>query len=340
MKRNKQTLKEQGIFLNRLGDMLQNGFSIADAIDFLGRVDQKYYTHRMLMKLQNGIPIHEILSEEQFDKKACAQMFFAEKHGNIALAFKEAGNYLVKRDNERRTILKLLQYPLILIGILILILFMLKTLLLTQFANLYSSMDYQPSLFIRFFTQFMEKGPFYVTIFSGNVFLIILLSSVFFSKRTTIEKAEMIARIPVIRTYSRLLNSQFLARECSFLLHSGLSINEVLECMAQQHYRPLVKNIAELIRKDLTLGYSFSYSLSKFSFYDPQLFIVIQHGEKNGRLDQELQYYSRFCLGQIEEKMEKVFKVLQPLMFSMIGLLVLAVYMSIMLPMFDMMNSI
>jgi len=322
--------------------MLQSGFSLADAIDFLGRIDKKdqTFTREMLIKLQNGIPIHEILSEEHFDKKACAQIFFAEKHGNISLALKEAGDYLVKKDNERKTIMKLLQYPLILIGILIFILFLLKSLLLSQFADLYTSMDYHPSPVIRFFTQLMEQGPLFISIFGAISFLVVLLTSILFSKKKPIEKAEWIARIPIIRTYSRLFNSQFLARECSFLLQSGFSINEVLTCFAQQHYRPLVKNISELIRKDLTLGYSFSNSLSKFSFYDPQLFIIIQHGEKNGRLDQELQYYSRFCLGQIEEKMEKLFKIMQPLLFILIGLLVLAVYMSIMLPMFDMMDSI
>ncbi|MGV3464117.1 MAG: competence type IV pilus assembly protein ComGB [Heyndrickxia sp.] len=335
-------MKEQGIFLNRLGDMLQNGYSMADAIDFLGRINKKDrpFTGDMLIKLQNGIAIHEIFSEKHFDKKACAQMFFAEKHGNISFALKEAGNYLVRKDNERKTIIKLLQYPLILIGILILVLFLLKTLLLSQFADLYTSMDYHPSPVILFFTQLMEEGPTIISIFGVAILLVVFLTSLLFSKKTPVEKAEWIIRIPVIRTYSRLFNSQFFARECSFLLQSGFSINEVLACMAQQHYRPLVKNIAELIRKDLTLGYSFSNSLSKFSFYDPQLIIVIQHGEKNGRLDQELRYYSRFCLGQMQEKMEKVFKILQPLMFIMIGLLVLIVYMSIMLPMFDMMDSI
>lgn len=330
------------MFLNRLGDMLQNGFSMGDAIGFLGRMDQKgsTFTHAMLRKLQDGIPIHEILSEEQFDKKACAQVFFAEKHGNIALALKEAGNYLIKRDNERKTIMKLLQYPFVLIGILILILSLLKNLLLSQFADLYTTMDYHPSPLIRFFTQLMEKGPLYISTFCVMVFLGFLSFRMYFSKNTPVKKAEWFARIPVIRFYFRLFNSQFLARECSFLLQSGLSINEVLACIASQHYRPLMKNIAELIRQDLTLGYSFSNSLSKFSFYDPQLIIVIQHGEKNGRLDQELQFYSRFCLGHIEEKIEKIFKILQPIMFIIIGLLVLAVYMSIMLPMFDMMDSI
>ncbi|MEK5390768.1 competence type IV pilus assembly protein ComGB [Margalitia sp. FSL K6-0131] len=335
-------MKEQGMFLNRLGDMLQNGFSMGDAIGFLGRMDQRgsSFTQAMLKKLQEGIPIHEILSEEQFDKKACAQIFFADKHGNIAIALKEAGMYLIKRDNERKMMMKLLQYPLVLIGILILILFLLKNLLLSQFTDLYSSMDYHPSPLIRFFTQLMEKGPLLLSIFCVIVFLVFLFSCLYFSKNTPVKNAEWIARIPAVRFYFRLFNSQFLARECSFLLQSGFSINEVLACIASQHYRPLVKNTAELIRKDLTLGYSFSNSLSKFSFYDPQLIMVIQHGEKNGRLDQELQFYSRFCLGQIEEKMEKVFKIIQPVMFFIIGLLVLAVYLSIMLPMFDMMDSI
>jgi competence protein ComGB len=338
----KKTLREQGMFLSRLGDMLRNGFSMAEAIDFLGRIDQKgnTLTRSMLRSLQDGINFHEILDEEHFDKRACAQIFLAEKHGNIANALEEAGNYLLKKDDERQTLMKLLQYPLILIGILIFILFMMKNLLLPQFSDLYSSMNYHPSPIIQLLTYLMENAPLYFFIVAVCLLLLILISIFYFFKKTPITRAKWISRIPIVRLYFRLFNSQFMARECSFLLQSGLSINEVLTCMASQNYRPLVRDIAELVRKELTLGFSFSDSLSNFSFYDPQFLIVIRHGEKNGRLDQELLYYSRFCLGQIEERIQKVFKILQPAMFIFIGLLVLAVYMSIMLPMFDMIDSI
>ncbi|MBS4173455.1 competence type IV pilus assembly protein ComGB [Bacillus sp. FJAT-49736] len=330
------------MFLTRLGEMLQNGFSLAEAIEFLGRIDKNIYslTSNMLKKFQEGIAIHEIFSEEQFDKKACAQIYFAEKHGNLAIALAEAGKYLLKRDKERKTLWKLLQYPLVLVGILILILFMLKNILLPQFTDLYTSLDYHPSSVIQFFAVIMENGPRYFFVFSVSVFLFIPVSYIFFKKWPPIKRAEWIARIPIIQQYYKLFNSQFLARECSFLLQSGFSINEILVCIASQNYRPLLKNVAEIIRKDLTVGLSFSDSLKKFSFYDKQLISIIQHGEKNGKLDQEMLFFSRYCLGLMEDKMEKVFKLLQPIMFIIVGLLVLAVYMSIMLPMFDMLDSI
>lgn len=159
-------------------------------------------------------------------------------------------------------------------------------------------------------------------------------------KKTSIQRALWMAKIPILQYYFRLLTSQFLAREWSFLLHGGFSINEILDMMSQQSFRPLIREMAEGIREDLMTGTTFSDSLSNFKFLDPQFITITKHGEKTGRLDQELQFYSQFCVTQIEGRIQRLFRMIQPMMFIFIGILVVAVYLSILLPMFEMIDSI
>lgn len=342
MKKNRIPIKTQGMFLSRVGEMLENGFTLAEAIDFLDHLNTtaSWHSQQMIKDLQNGIPIYEVLSERNFDKKACTQIYFADKHGNLPDVLIEAGGYLIKKHQDRLMFLKLLQYPIILIFLLIFVLLLLKNFLLPQFEVLYSSMNYRPTKTVSIFIYFMKNAQFFI----GYILCFFIISSflIYFSlnKKTSLQRANLFSKIPIVRFYFKLFTCQFLAREWSYLLQGGFSIIEILEMMRSQSFRPLIREMAEKIRIDLTKGLSFSHSLSELDFLDEQFITVTIHGEKNGRLDHELLFYSKFCLLQIEENIQKVFRILQPIMFLFIGCMVIAVYLSILLPMFEMIDSI
>jgi competence protein ComGB len=53
-----------------------------------------------------------------------------------------------------------------------------------------------------------------------------------------------------------------------------------------------------------------------------------------------LLHYSQFVLQRIEETLERWLRVIQPLRFSLIGLLVVLMYLAILLPMFQVINHL
>ena len=75
-------------------------------------------------------------------------------------------------------------------------------------------------------------------------------------------------------------------------------------------------------------------------YFDKNLSIIAANGQKYGRLDSELLHYSRFLLEKIEERMNTIMKVIQPLLFSIIGLLIISIYMAVLLPMFSLLDGI
>ncbi len=322
--------------------MLENGFSISEAIDFYSRLDgrSRLVTENIVAELHNGVPIHEILFREHFDQNACIQIFFADKHGYMSEALIGAGDYLRKKARDRKTVVKLLQYPLILIIILFFVMILLKNLLLPQFNNLYQSMGYNSSRNIHFLIDFLKNTPIYVLLFTLFLLVCLLISHLYFRKKSPIEKAEWLSRIPIFQFYYKLYISQFLAREWSFLLRSGFSINEVLRHMKNQSFRPLLRDTAETVMNRLQLGEPFSVILSDVRFIEKEFTMVVKHGEKNGRMDHELLYYSQFSFVRMEEKLQKIFRSLQPAIFIVIGLMIVAVYISILYPMFQMIDAV
>ncbi|MBS4176351.1 competence type IV pilus assembly protein ComGB [Lederbergia citrea] len=338
----KMNIKEQGLFLVRASDMLNNGFTLLEVLEFLGKLDRKKSEmfQSLIHGLQKGQPIYEVFLSHYFDSQVCAQMFFAEKHGYLSAALQESGKYLMRKDEERKKLLKILQYPIILLIVLIFVAILLKSMLLPRFQLLYGSMGYEPSSGIKLVLHLMQNTPYYFLSISFLIFATIIMTKLIFRKKTALEIAEFYSSLPFIKSFYTLYQTIFLSREWSFLLKSGFSMNEIIAIMETQNFRPLLRETAEELKKMLLLGYSFSDALSNISFIENEMVLIVAHGEQNGRLDNELLYYSNICLQQLEAKTMKILLVVQPIIFSFIGLMVAVIYMSIFFPMFQIIESI
>ncbi|MFD1705397.1 competence type IV pilus assembly protein ComGB [Siminovitchia sediminis] len=336
------TLKDQGLILQRISDMLYKGFTMGESLDFLGRTNEKHINmfHSMTYNLQSGQPIYEVFYQEGFDHQICTQLYLAEKHGFLDSALKQSGEYVLKKAEQRKKMIRLLQYPVMLLVALLTVSILLQTLLLPRFQMFYHSMGYQPAILLRLFLHMMQTLPLYSIVIvmaalAGGVFL-----SRYLYRKSALERALFYSGIPIAGTYYKLYQTIFLAREWSFLLSSGFSVSEIVYIMRKQELHPLMKESAAEIKEFLTLGYTFSEAVSHLGFVEEELIVVIAHGEKNGKLDGELMFYSQFCLQRLEEKITKVFLMVQPALFVIIGFVVIAIYLSIFLPMFQVIDSI
>ena len=98
--------------------------------------------------------------------------------------------------------------------------------------------------------------------------------------------------------------------------------------------------ISSNLISELKEGKKFHECISSISIFQQELSFVIHHGQSNGRLAEELMLYSDMCFQELEEKSDQLVKYLQPAIFSFVGLFIMAIYFSIMMPLFQMMQGI
>ncbi|WP_421379805.1 competence type IV pilus assembly protein ComGB [Bacillus salacetis] len=336
-------VKDKGTFLKRLGELLSYGYSLTEAIEFvfIGHYQkQELLKRKMLSHLQNGSSLSEALKDGGMPLHVCSQIYFAEKHGRMAETLVSAGEYLNARQKDRQALMKVMTYPIVLLFILTGVLILLKSVLFPQFDILYSSLGYTPDSHLRFFFLLIDKLPFLTIVFLG--FLLITGGTVYsrYHSHTPLRKAEFLLRLPFLSRYFRLFYTQFFSREMSFLLNSGMSINQALTEVGKQSYRPLFKEIADRMIQELRIGKSFSESIEHFDLFTEGLLEVIRHGERRGQLPRELFIYSQFCVETLEFGGKRLLTVIQPVVFLFIGGFILVIYFSIMVPLFQVMQSL
>jgi competence protein ComGB len=335
---------EQGKFLKRLGDLLQKGYSFSEAIDFLLLPKEKNtlkLKKRMIGSLQKGESVSSVINKQlNIPSHVSAQIYFAEHHGQMGHTLSEAGNYLIKRRENQQKIRQVIQYPFMLIIISILMMVLLRKVLFPRFQSLYTSIGYEPSANLLHLLHFIERFPVIFSIFLLSLIICTIVFSLFKKRISPIKISFTLCKIPYLSNYLKLGHSHFFARELSFLLTSGVSITESLLIIESQSFRPTLQYVSKKLIEELKEGKPFHECFSSLPFFQKELPFVVHHGQSNGRLAEELQLYSEICFQELEENTNALLKYIQPMIFTFVGLFIMAIYFSIMMPLFQMMQGI
>lgn len=343
MNRSSWKLKDQAHFVTKLGELLENGYSLSNAIRFLKFQEPKKrqaYFQDALQDFKNGHPLHYVLMKMKFHPQLVSYIFYGEQYGELSLALKEGGQYWSKRTEDIEKIKKLLVYPLFLIFFIANMFMILQSVLLPKFETLFSTMSVEQNFFLTLvliISDLLPKVPVILLIF----FLLVLIFKRFwFNKLCPLKQRTLILKIPIVGMFTRLYDTHFIASQFSGLLSGGFSINETIKLFAKNQRQPFYQRLCERVKVDLLEGKQLEVIFQQLYFFEKNLYIVIANGQKYGRLDAELFHYSRYLLEKIEERMSLIMRIIQPLLFSLIGLLVVSIYLAILLPMFSLLDGI
>ncbi|MCA1054811.1 type II secretion system F family protein [Rossellomorea aquimaris] len=337
-------MDDQGKFLKRTGDLLEKGYTFSEAIDFLlvpGQNGSGKLNRRITNSLHKGESLSSIF-DRQFNmpKQVSAQIYFAEHHGEMSSTLKEAGEYLLKMSEGRQKLLKVLHYPLFLVMFAIMLMILLRRVLFPRFQSLYQTLGYDQSESYNYLFWFIESFPSYFLWFILIAAMTIPFIYLSKDKLLQVKHIKFLTKIPLLSFFIKHGQTHFFARELSFLLKNGVSITESLKIIEKQTYRPTLQYISRNLLNGLKEGRPLYECTSRVSFFQEELSYVVSHGQKNGRLADELKMYSEICFSELEEKGNGMLKYIQPAIFTFVGLFIMAIYFSIMMPLFQMMQGI
>ena len=343
MKPRKWSVNEQANFLKRTGELLARGYPIAEAIESIALqlpTKRKEELYGCLVDFKKGLPFHDVLNNLGFHKDLIGYVYFAEQHGSFADALLEGSDLALLKDKDLRKLLKLLQYPMLLMFITGFLFIFIENTLLPRFTTLFSSLGLEAN----FFTKVIYAFDQYFPIVIGAVLVILFLTAIYyflvFRKLTILQQRSQLVRIPIAGRILKMLFTHYFSIQLSFLLSGGISVSEALLLFEKNQRQPFYSRIAEEIKYKLVTGEKLETILAAFSFFEKEFPMIVKHGQENGKLEQELLFFSKHCITNMEEMINKSLKTIQPLLYLFIGFLVVSMYLAILLPMFHLLDGI
>lgn len=343
MSRPRWTKKEQAQFLKRLGELVNKGYTLPQGIEFIQIHETKNHQRDLkicLGKLKDGELFHVALEKLNFKRDILMYLFFANQHGNLNEALFEASNMVTKQIQYQDRLKKVLRYPLFMICFVSIMVYMIQTTLIPQFSTLLTTMSHDDILLSSILAKTILIGK--LVIYSGMFLLCILLIyySFFFRRLSPINKMKRLARIPFIKTFAILLASHYFSIQLSSLLKGGLSIFQSIQVFEGSPYMPFLKEEAKEVKRQLAQGDTLDSIIHSRVYFESELAVVISHGQTNGEISRELYDYSQYVIQRLEDKINRILVIIQPLLFSSIGIVVIIMYLAMLLPMFKMINTI
>lgn len=334
-------LRDRGRFLERLAVLLKEGYLLPTALALLLPIHSKQMESAdagITAILKSGGNAAELLKFLGFKEGVLFPVEIAEHHGRLSSSLESIAKSYGRTEQVRIKLKNILIYPVSLLGF-------------TSLLFLFFRMNYVPNL-TELMASLQAEGsaagvPGYLLklpdLFIGAMLLCIVAAAVFLKVLRTQPVARQVRwlqRIPVVRTYIRLYWSHLLARELGTLVHSGISLQESLRVLREQNHHKVIRAIAEAAESEIILGQSMSTAVERLGILSQDMPAFLRHGELTGYLGKELILYSDVQMEQIEQLTQKWLKIIQPTFFVIIAACIVAAYLAILLPMYNLVHTI
>ncbi len=330
-------------FLIRIGTFLKEGYTISESIDFFIKYEKeedKIILRKILNVLMKGRKLSEAITQLSLPENIQGFVYFAENYGDLAKGLIKGGELYKNNEMNKQKLRKLLIYPIFLLWLLGAFSIIMFAYLFPHLTNLYSSLSIDLPPITLFVISIVRLSPYFAIAFLLLLFALIFYYHYIFKKKDALVKARLLTKIPLLRWFYKTIFTYYFCIHLSCLLKNGMSILEALRIFEKQRAIPFLNRESVLLKNCLVKGESLQNILQYHQYYHQELVFIVDHGQRNGRLPDELEYYASWLFQQFQQKVKLIFMLLQPALFVCIGLIILLLFSSILIPLFKMVEGI
>ncbi|MFD2209163.1 type II secretion system F family protein [Virgibacillus halophilus] len=327
-------------FLQRLQRTLANGYPLLEALDTI-RWDRRLANTavQIIDMLKRGLALDEALEQTKFHPSICSYLHLSRNIGNVAESLDKCIEMFQKRCEYLRKFQQLSRYPLLLIIVFSLLLFFIKKNVLPAFLDLFqtssqASTTVTVSLFVIDFLMNLTV-----------VASILGISGILFWKygenRISIEtRIRFYRSLPIYRVYLRMNTSFQFASHLSSMLKTGMTLKDILTSLSNQRKYPVISHYSSILTAEVSKGMQVHQILPGLYFLDDQLTFIFHRHADMLALEKDLAVYTDFLVEDLHRKIIKAITMIQPIFFIVLALLIIFIYVSLMWPMFQLIQSI
>lgn len=326
------TKERQSFFLMKLSELLQEGFVISQALVFMQLMmpNERLGILYLETLLQQGKPIYEGLGKLGYHQDTISQIALSYHTGSHIRVLYQCGEFIDKRDKQDKKMKQLLIYPMVLVGFILTLLLGMRQFFLPQMKRL-SGEDM--SVLTRIVLGILEDFPVYVGVSVAVLDVIGVVLRLVYRRKSALAKLLFLHKIPIVSRWIEWYYTAYFCREMGRFYQHGVPLHDMLALMQQGHTAPVLQEFSQLVQQYAAQGYVLQHVIEKMSFLKKEMAYLITHGERISQLSVKLHFYADDCFLQLEKDVMRKMQWVQPIIFCVIGIIVLLIYMALLIPM-------
>lgn len=335
-------------FARHLSSMLEAGLPVSRALSVLEKQTKKKVFKDILQAIQAKIREGGTLSAgmEQFPK-VFSKMFVAmvragEESGNVEEGLRTIAIQLEKNYALKRRVRGAMMYPAVVLVIMIAIGALMLAYIVPTLAGVFEGMDAELPVQTRAIIWASDM-------MLNNALLVLLLAVIFVGSSVYFLRKEIGKRfvdflsikVPFIKTITKEVNAARTARTLSSLLSSGVDVVPALSItenvLQNSYYKPVLALAQERIQKGEQISKVFIENEHLFPGFVGEMMSV---GEETGKISGMLGDVAIFFEDEVDQRTKNISTIIEPILMVFIGVAVGFFAVSMIMPMYSLMEHI
>ncbi len=342
------TMMDKIIFARNLANMLEAGLALSRAINVMERQTKNQKLKKTYASLNEAIAsgksFHQALEMHPhiFSNLVVSMVKVGEEGGNLADTLRQVALQMEKNYTLRKKIKGAMMYPSVIIGVMCVIAVLMMIFVVPGLTKTFEELKVPLPA--------STRVVIFVSNFASNHYiaalamLIMAIIGAIYAVRTTWGKraVDFISlHIPVISTIIKEGNSAQTSRTLASLLSSGvdllLAVKICGDVLQNSYYKDVLKRSEAVVEKGEPLSSIFIKEEKLFPIFVGEMINV---GEETGRLAAMLVGVATFYENEVEQKTKDLSTIIEPILMVIIGAAVGFFAISMIKPIYSIMNNI
>lgn len=339
--------RQLSIFTKQLASLLAAGTPLEKTLQILSNQtnDRKIsqLTTLLLEDIQSGQTISFAMSKfpKIFNNIYTSAILAGESSASLPSIFSDLSEFIDKEEKIKSQVTSALVYPILLLGVSLLVIYALVSLVLPQVVEQFLSTNIELPLLTKILLSLSNVFPlFLLAIVSMIIASLVFFRTKLISESIKIRISSFLLKIPL---FGSLILFNQTARFCSsmhLMTSAGLNTVDSLQIAKDTFTNKCLKSEIEFIIKRVLSGSSISHAFSQSKVF-PNVFIqLIASGDVGSQISQMFKNIHIFLNEEVEAKRNIMLTLLQPLVILFMGVFVMLIVLAIMLPLLQMNNLI
>lgn len=332
-------LTQTSEFISNFSMMISTGLTIKNALEALkeSTVDKSILSlvKNTLDNLIRGESLASSisLSSPSLPGELISMIDAAEMNGNLELVLKNMNSYLERKNKFQQKMTNALIYPFFLFMVTIVVLNIIFTQVVPQFAVTFSDANAElpaitESLF--YISNFLQNNGIIIAIIFSLLIILFFLLRQFSSFKYSM--SSLVLNIPYLGLLITNANLNRFTRQLYINLLSGLQLDKSISLATESISNLQIKSDLQLIPMQIRKGYSLSETLKDVKYFPKYIISMIEVGEQSGSLAAVFDKVSIQLDSQLENSLERLNKLVEPIIIVFVGVVVSIIAFAILSP--------
>ncbi len=344
----KKTLTQAEVtaFCSQTAMLIQAGITPAESMNIL-LSDMKNEQGREIIQAiwdvcRKGSSFHEALESTGVFPDYCLRLIaLGEKSGNLDSCLQSLADYYEKEENIRKNIKQAVSYPLIMIVMMFVVIYVLMTQVLPIFGQVFAELG---SDMTGLAASLMNTGNT-LNRYSGvmlGIICVILALYFAFTRIPALKKlnSRFLNWFPPTREFFEKYACQRFASGLAMTFRSGIDTYTSLDMVAELVDNPRMQEQIQGCKERLHKGDNLSEALVDSRIFNNVHSRMVAIGFRSGNIDTVMQKISDAYEKETDERMQSIIAVLEPTLVIILSIIVGLILLSVILPLMGIMSSI